>query len=175
VKRTRRHFLKTTGGLAAVGLTAGCTDSGDGRRTDDGDRGADGTDTDGTTGGTERRERAATGDGVATSDSGSSTSLAESYPNAWAVDEEFGIVVLSADAVVERFGSTISGEVVNASDEDYDYVQLSFSLLDDRDTKIADALANTSGLRAGQRWRYEAVGRSSPDITTFRLTEITAY
>jgi hypothetical protein len=156
---TRRRFLQSAG-VASTILIAGCSDNEDGA--DDGDD--------------ENGENSDTSDGSSdTSDGSSSTSLEDEYPNAWAIDEELGIVVLSADAVVERFGSTITGEVVNASGEDYDYVQLSFDLLDDRDTKYASALANTSGLRAGQRWRYEAVGGSSPEITTFRLVEVTAY
>lgn len=158
-------------------MTAGCTDTesdgGDEDSDDDPDTSDDGKSRDGAA------DTVATSDGIAdeitTSESESETDLAARYPNAWAIDEEHEIVVLSADAVVEQYSSTITGEVVNASDEDYEYVQLSFSLLDDADTKIADALANTSGLRAGQRWRYEAVGKSSPDITTFRLTEISVF
>jgi hypothetical protein len=151
----RRQALRQIASASVVVGLAGCTEE----DTDDSNGGSETTDTDNSD----------------TSEAGGSTSLEDTYPNAWAINERFGIVVLSADAVVEQYGTTITGEVVNASDTDYDYVQLSFDLLAEDDTKIADALANTSGLQAGQRWRYEALGRSSPDITTFRLVEVTAY
>ncbi len=172
----RRQALRQIAVASAVVGLAGCTEEAG----DDSDSGDDtGEDETSGTGGSDTTD---TGEGDSSdiwgddaSNTGDSTSLEDEYPNAWAIDEELEIVVLSADAVVERYGSEITGELVNAGETNYDYVQLSFDLLDDDNTKIADALANTSGLQAGQRWRYKAVGGSSSDITTFRLVDVTAY
>ncbi|MDL0140450.1 FxLYD domain-containing protein, partial [Halobacterium salinarum] len=69
----------------------------------------------------------------------------------------------------------IRGTAENFSDTDYEYVQLSFGVYDETDAKIADALANTSGLTSGQRWRFEALAASAENVSSYALTDITAY
>ena len=80
------------------------------------------------------------------------------------------------EAEIDSIGSMyISGTAENFSDTDYDYVQLEWEVYDEADTKIADGLANTSGLSSGQRWRFEALAASADGASSYNLTNITAY
>lgn len=99
----------------------------------------------------------------------------EQYPNAWAYDKNTGIVLRDVEGAVKQFSVEITGEATNESDQDYRYVQLEFGLYDSTDAKVGDALANTSGLSAGQRWRFEAMGTASENTETFSLENVTAY
>lgn len=106
---------------------------------------------------------------------GGSESLEAQYPNHYAIDESNEIVLRDVEANADEFSVTIEGEVINASDRDYSYVQLGFGLYDSTGAKVGDAVANTSGLAAGQRWRFEAVGTNSNSPDTFQLEDVTAY
>lgn len=83
--------------------------------------------------------------------------LRNEYPDAFYIHEGSGIVIESASYQSGQFTSSVTGTVVNGSENDYSYVQIEFDLLDSGGTKVGDALANTSGLDAGQEWNYEAV------------------
>lgn len=107
--------------------------------------------------------------------SGSSSGSSGAGSDAWVTDESTGIALYDVEGSANDYGTTITGEAVNHSDETYDYVQVSFSLYDDSDAKVGDALANTGGLDAGGRWKFEAIGTSSGNATSFRFDEITAY
>jgi len=109
------------------------------------------------------------------SDESDSTATEEQYPNAWAYDENSGIVLYDVEGTADEFSITITGEAVNDSGQDYSYVQLTFALYDESDVKVGDALANTNGLADDQRWRFEAIGTESGSVATFRLNDITAY
>lgn len=101
----------------------------------------------------------------------------EPYPNALYYDESTGIV-LEDDIVAEtdQIGSLyMRGTARNESGDDYNYVQVTFSVLDGSGTKIADALANTSALEAGQSWRYEALAVSADGAESYKLQDIDAY
>lgn len=113
-----------------------------------------------------------------TEDSGSSggnSSTEENYPNAWAYDEGTEIVLDNVEGQVGNFSSTITGEATNDSSQDYNYVQLGFGLYDGSGAKVGDALANTSGLSAGQTWRFEAMGTETESVASFDLEDVTAY
>jgi hypothetical protein len=193
----RRRYLATIAGVAGFGL-AGCTeedvtggngtvDDGaaenndtDGQRSesesdglgesgDDGGEESDGLGESGDDGGDEDdgRDEGANGDDGRNYD--------EQYPDAWAYNENQGLVLFDVSAEADRYTLTITGEVLNAGGEDYDYVQLSFGLFNDREQKVGTALANISNLAAGQTWRFEALGSPSERAATFRLEEITAF
>jgi uncharacterized protein (UPF0212 family) len=153
--RTRRNVLTGVGysfvGLVALGAVAGDEEQGDS---------SGGSDT-----------------GTSSSDSGSSSGSGgeAQYPNAWAYSKDSGIVLRDVSGGTGQMTVEITGQATNESDQDYEYVQLEFGLYNSADTKVGDALANTSGLPAGQRWRFEAVGTYSDTTSTFRLEDITAY
>lgn len=147
---TRRNVLVGTGyavlGLGIVGALSG---SG-------GDTGNDG---------------ASSGGG----ESDPSTPTPEQYPDAWYFDPSTEIVLRDVEGFVGEFSTEITGEATNTSDRDYEYVQLGFALFDSTDAKVGDALANTSGLSAGQRWRFEAIGTQTENVDTFDIEDVTAY
>jgi len=85
-------------------------------------------------------------------------------------------VMEGVEAEMDSIGNMyIRGIAENFSNTDYEYVQLSFEVYDESNTKIADGLANTNGLSAGQRWRFEALAPGAEGADSYRLTEITAY
>jgi hypothetical protein len=111
------------------------------------------------------------------SSGGGSSGEEETYPSAFYYDESTGIVFENdIDAEVDSIGSVyIRGTARNESGQDYEYVQISWAILDSSGAKIADALANTSGLSDGQSWRYEALAPSADEIESYELQDITAY
>jgi predicted RNA-binding Zn-ribbon protein involved in translation (DUF1610 family) len=116
-------------------------------------------------------------DDSGSSEDDSANSGGESYPNAFSYDESTEIVFEDGiTAETDSIGSLyIRGTARNESDQDYSYVQVTWAVVDSSGAKIADALANTSGLAAGQRWRYEAVAASAPEADSFDLESVTAY
>lgn len=99
----------------------------------------------------------------------------EEYPNAWYVDDSTKIVLRNVEGNVGQFSTTVTGDAMNESNQDYSYVQLQFGLYDASDAKIGDALANTSGLDAGQTWRFEAMGMETSNVDSFSLESVDAY
>lgn len=157
----RRKYLTTISAAASGLVLAGCSsdegngDGGDSNGSDEGNGG--GSDED--------------------SDEGNGGGSDDEYPNAWYYDDNTGILLEdSPEAEEDSIGSIyIRGNAVNESGNDYDYVQIDFDVLDGSGAKVADALANTSGLNAGQSWRYEALATSAEDGESFELADITAY
>lgn len=92
-------------------------------------------------------------------------------------DSETGIGVMNGvEAELDSIDNMyIRGAAENFSETDYDYVQLSFAVYDGTDAKIADGLANTSGLPAGQTWRFEALAPGADGAESYKLTGVTAY
>ncbi len=159
---TRRKVLVSSGyavvGLAGIGAAAGPQD--DGGTDAGGSVGGDGGDSGGSSGGD--------------SDGGSG---GESYADAFAYDESTGIVLEDdIEAEADSIGSLyIRGTARNESGGSYEYVQLTWSVLDSSGVKVADALANTSGLEEGQSWRYEALAPSAENADSYELQDIEAY
>ena len=50
----------------------------------------------------------------------------------------------------------VNGLVTNLSDRDLTLCQVTFDLLDVEGTKVSSAIAATSGLKVGQKWRFQA-------------------
>jgi hypothetical protein len=185
----RREYLATVAGAAGLGL-AGCSeeeptggngtvDDGTtdttGQESDDGTDATDGSNDEGGSedGGTDEggSEDGGTDEGAT---GGDGRNYDEQYPDAWAYNENQGLVLYDVSAEADEYTLTITGEVVNVGDEDYDYIQLSFGLFSDREQKVGTAFANINNLAAGQTWRFEAFGSPSERAATFRLEEITA-
>lgn len=145
----RREFLVTGSAVAGGVLLAGCSSG-----SDDG----------------------SSGDTTSDTTASAATSAAESqYADAWYHDEDSGIVLRNVEGTVGSYSITISGSAFNRSGQDYSYVQLSFSLYDETDAKVGDALANTSGLDAGREWKFEALGTGAESAASFSIDEITVY
>lgn len=158
---TRRKFLIGSGygvaGLAVIGAAAG-------PQQDGANGGSGGESSDGSGGGSS--------DG-----SGEESNDEEQYPDAFYYDESTGIVLEDdVEGEVDQIGSLyIRGTARNESGGDYEYVQLTWSALDSSGAKVGDALANTSGLQAGQSWRYEALAPSADNADSYELQDIDAY
>lgn len=162
---TRRNVLiggvYSLVGLGSLGVIAGDPEENNGDN--------------GSAGGSESSNDGSNDGGSESSNDGSSDG--ESYPNAFYYDDSTGIVFEDdVEAEADQIGSLyIRGTVRNESGNDYEYVQIMWSVLDGSGTKIADALANTSGLKAGQSWRYEALAASADGVESYELQDIEAY
>lgn len=148
----RRRYLASIGTTLSALALAGCSEGGDGGGGSGGDTGGENV-----------------GDNA---DSDSSQ-----YADAWAYDSDTEIVIENAPKTeIDSIGNLyIRGTATNVSGQDYDYVQLEFEVLDVSDAKVADGLANTSGLDDGQRWRFEALAPGADDGESYRISGITAY
>jgi hypothetical protein len=79
-----------------------------------------------------------------------------SYPAAYT---DNGIEVVVDGTYRNGYGQVlgISGTARNVSNIDRTFCQVEFGLLDQTRAKVSGALANTSSLRAGQTWRFQAI------------------
>lgn len=59
------------------------------------------------------------------------------------------------------YSTTITGRIRNNSSKKYSYAQVTFNLYDAQSNRVGSALANISGLEAGETWKFKAVGLSS--------------
>lgn len=102
------------------------------------------------------------------------TTTESQYADAYYYHEDTGIVLRDVSGEVDDYSITITGTAKNTTDTDYSYAALTFGLYDDTDAKLGTALANISGLEAGQRWKFDALGTDT-DTTSYAIEDVTAY
>lgn len=86
--------------------------------------------------------------------------------------DDGNLVITSAETGADGNSQTvdITGIVENLSDESYDYIQIEFAAYDQSGARVADVFDNTSGLSAGGRWRFDAVGFVDDSSTVSSLS-----
>lgn len=155
----RRTVLKTVGAVTTAAI-AGCTSEGDAEDSDDQSDDADVSSAE-----TQENSEQATND----------ESLEQRYPDYFVINKRKELVALNdIQTDANSVTVTISGTVVNGSQNNYEYVQIEFGLYNDSGAKVGTALDNLSGLASGERWRYEAVG-SSDSAARWELDTLTGY
>lgn len=77
----------------------------------------------------------------------------------------------------DTYSATITGTVTNTTDQDKDYVQISYNLYDKDGNLIGNAYDNANSLKAGSSWKFEAYATvSDPDqIATFERGDMTSW
>lgn len=70
---------------------------------------------------------------------------------------------------------TISGTAKNTSGKNLSYAQIIFSIFDESDAQIGNALDNINNLSAGTTWKFSAMGMFEIAPARCRLSEITAF
>lgn len=73
-----------------------------------------------------------------------------------------------------QFTTEITGRIRNNTNRRYDYVQVTFDILDSQDQRVGTALANINGLKPGEIWKFEATYLGD-DGARYRLDEITGF
>lgn len=68
--------------------------------------------------------------------------------------------------------TTITGTVKNNCGRDFSYVEIGFKLFDHKGNVVGTAIANQTNLKAGETWKYKAVGEPAHSN---RFDSITAY
>jgi hypothetical protein len=90
--------------------------------------------------------------------------------------ENHPLELVKCDSGHDDLGSVyITGLVRNNTDKDYSYVQILFDIKDKYGSKIDDALANTSGLRAHQTWTFKAYILNPENSKSYRLNKLEGY
>lgn len=70
----------------------------------------------------------------------------------------------------------ITGTLTNNTDSDLDYVQLEYVLYDEDGVQIDTAYANTSNLKAGGTWKFEATSVADADeVDSYERAEVTGW
>lgn len=70
----------------------------------------------------------------------------------------------------------VNGTLVNNTDSDKSYVQVSYTLYDASGAQIGTALANTNNLKAGGTWKFSALGSvSGGEVAKFELGDVTGF
>ena len=114
-------------------------------------------------------------DSAAISDSSESTDAAAQDDAQKLSDGNFS-VVKKAKAKKDAIGTLyISGTLKNDSDEDKDYLQISFNVLDKDGSVIGTAFDNINHLKAGATWKYKAMCLDADGYKKFEMAEITGW
>ena len=74
------------------------------------------------------------------------------------------------------YATYITGTLTNNKDTDVSYVQIEYVLYDADGAQIGTALANTSNLKAGGVWKFEAVAMVEPaNVASYERADITGF
>ena len=70
----------------------------------------------------------------------------------------------------------INGTLTNNTDNEASYIQVEYNLYDADGAQVGTALANTSNLKAGGTWKFEAIGTAAPDeVASYELADVTGF
>lgn len=75
-----------------------------------------------------------------------------------------------------QFAVYVTGTLTNNTDDEMGYIQVEYNLYDADGAQVGTALANTSNLKAGGTWKFEALGTASPDeVASYELADVTSF
>ena len=99
----------------------------------------------------------------------------EPAPEPEPVKEDYTITDETLDNS-NSFALYIRGVLTNNTDRNVSYIQLEYVLYDANGVQVGTAYANTSNLKAGGSWKFDAIGTASPDeVASYELVDITAF
>lgn len=74
------------------------------------------------------------------------------------------------------FAAKITGTLTNNTEKEVSYIQVEYVLYDANGVQIGTAWANTSNLKAGGSWKFEAISTVEPaQVATFERADITGF
>ena len=85
--------------------------------------------------------------------------------------EEFTLV--DSQGTYDGYGYYVTGTIVNNTNKQYTYVQVTFNLYDSSGAQIGTALDNINYLEANGTWKFSAIGIA--DAASYKLAEITGW
>jgi hypothetical protein len=89
--------------------------------------------------------------------------------------QEGGLKIVSHDWEYGEYSPRVVGIVKNTSNQNYSYAQVEVSIYQGN-TQIGTTMANTSNLRPGDRWRFEAIVMEEVGQgARYEISDITAY
>lgn len=86
--------------------------------------------------------------------------------------EEFTLV--DSQGTYNGYGYYVTGTIVNNTNKQYTYVQVTFNLYDSSGAQVGTALDNINYLEANGTWKFSAIGISD-DVASYKLAEITGW
>ena len=86
--------------------------------------------------------------------------------------EEFTLV--DSQGTYDGYGYYVTGTIVNNTNKQYTYVQVTFNLYDSSGAQVGTALDNINYLEANGTWKFSAIGISD-DVASYKLAEITGW
>ena len=86
--------------------------------------------------------------------------------------EKFSLV--DSEGSYDGFAYYINGSIVNNTDKQYSYVQVTFNLYDASGAQIGTALANINNLDPNGTWKFKAMG-GTQNAASYKLAEITGW
>lgn len=74
------------------------------------------------------------------------------------------------------YAAKITGTLTNNTDKEVSYIQVEYVLYDASGAQIGTAWANTSNLKAGGSWKFEAFSTvESAQVATFERADVTGF
>lgn len=81
-----------------------------------------------------------------------------------------------AEDTSNQFAYKITGTLTNNTDKEKSYIQIEYVLYDADGNQVGTALANTSHLKAGGSWKFEALGTASPDqVASWERSDVSGF
>ncbi len=95
--------------------------------------------------------------------------------NAEEAEEEEGPYIIKDEEMVSEYGSAyIQGTLVNNTNKDWSYAQISYTLYDEDDAVIDSCYDNISAVKAGKSWKFSASSFTDYDeVAYYELDDVT--
>lgn len=106
------------------------------------------------------------------SDDGSNSASASSGGNNGGGGSEDAVVIQSHEFYSERFSAGVRGTARNTTDDTLDYVEINAVFLDSTGAQLDNGLDNTTDLRGGREWRFDAMyfGSDQEAIDSYEIS-----
>ena len=109
------------------------------------------------------------------SDAGDTAATTDAQATDGAADADYTIADEALDTS-NGFSANVTGTLTNNIDSDKSYVQVEYTFYDKDGAQIGTGLANTSNLKAGGIWKFEAMSGVDPDeVASYERVSVTGW
>lgn len=104
------------------------------------------------------------------------TTSSETTPKTQNVNEKFSLVEDYISPESNDFSTYIEGKIINNSDKELSYIQVTYSIYDEEGNTIGTCMDNANNLDAHGTWKFKAICLEGvSDISKYELKEITGW
>ena len=108
--------------------------------------------------------------GIAFGDPNTSQTVANTTTQS--IQEKFTLV--DSEGSFDGFAYYVTGTIMNNTNRQYSYVQVTFNLYVEDGAQIGTAMANVNNLEANGTWKFRAPGLTQ-EVASYKLMEITGW